>query len=107
MEYVTYSFQFTITSYIYTTSLFAKVNRISFNVDLLRTLRNNTLHMESAIEKAKKTACVAIDTAAPELKEISGSIWSNPELGLEEKHAHKILTTFLEKHGFQVFLIYF
>ncbi|XP_060576226.1 peptidase M20 domain-containing protein 2-like [Ruditapes philippinarum] len=57
--------------------------------------------MESAIEKAKKTACDAIDRAAPELKEISGSIWSNPELGLEEKHAHKLLTTFLEKHGFQ------
>lgn len=58
--------------------------------------------MEEITEKIKGIAFDAIDKAAPELKEISDKIWTNPELGLEERHAHKLLTAFLEKHGFQV-----
>ena len=50
----------------------------------------------------KQVACEAIDKAASELHELSDKLWSHPELAFEEKYAHKILTEFLEKQGFQV-----
>ncbi|KAF8208191.1 hypothetical protein K438DRAFT_317934 [Mycena galopus ATCC 62051] len=37
-----------------------------------------------------------------ELRELSLDIHSHPELGYEEHHTHDVLTTFMEKHGFQV-----
>ncbi|XP_033117318.1 peptidase M20 domain-containing protein 2-like [Anneissia japonica] len=43
-----------------------------------------------------------IDTQKVELKQISNEIWKNPELGYEEKYAHKVITDFLEKNGFYV-----
>ena len=43
-----------------------------------------------------------IDNRSCELNEISQSIWKNPELGYEEFHAHELLTSFLEKEGFEV-----
>ena len=36
------------------------------------------------------------------MNKISQEIWKNPEVGSQEKHAHAVLTTFLEKEGFQV-----
>ena len=50
----------------------------------------------------KAIACEAIDAAATELHALSDSIWHHPELAYEEKHAHKILTEFLEQQGFKV-----
>ena len=50
----------------------------------------------------KAIACEAIDAAATELHALSDSIWHHPELAYEEKHAHKILTDYLEQQGFKV-----
>jgi len=50
----------------------------------------------------KRLACEAIDAAATDLVALSTDIWNHPELGFKEKHAHKVLTDFLEKYGFQV-----
>lgn len=57
--------------------------------------------MAGLVEELKKTACSTIDACATELGDISAELWNNPELGYEEKHAHGVLTMFLEKHGFQ------
>ncbi|XP_033112471.1 uncharacterized protein LOC117113283 isoform X2 [Anneissia japonica] len=50
----------------------------------------------------REMARSAIDDAAEDLNTISQEIWSNPELAFQEHHAHKILTDFLEKQGFEV-----
>lgn len=62
--------------------------------------------MASLVEELKRTACSAIDSCASELEGISSDIWNHPELGHEERHAHSVLTAFLEKHGFQVYYNY-
>jgi metal-dependent amidase/aminoacylase/carboxypeptidase family protein len=54
------------------------------------------------VEKLKRAACDAIDSAADELNNLSQAIWKNPELNYEERHAHKVLTDLLEKHGLDV-----
>lgn len=54
------------------------------------------------MDKLKQTACDAIDSAAADLEELSKNIWNNPELGFKEIRAHKVLTEFLDKYGFQV-----
>lgn len=58
----------------------------------------------SEIERLKQVACDAIDKASEDLQDLSEDIWNHPELQFEERHAHKILTEFLEKYGFQVIL---
>ena len=50
----------------------------------------------------KAVASASIDTHRDGLKDLSASIWSNPELGLEEHGAHKLLTDYLEEKGFTV-----
>ncbi|XP_070579509.1 xaa-Arg dipeptidase-like [Ptychodera flava] len=50
----------------------------------------------------KEKARQAIDNARLELNQLSQNIWSHPELNFEEHYAHKTLTDFLEKSGFQV-----
>ncbi|XP_071113844.1 peptidase M20 domain-containing protein 2-like [Haliotis cracherodii] len=50
----------------------------------------------------KDAACVEIDRYADELNKVSHAIWEKPELNFEEINAHKVLTDFLEKHGFEV-----
>nr|XP_054763398.1 xaa-Arg dipeptidase-like [Lytechinus pictus] len=50
----------------------------------------------------KLAAQVKIDESASDLNKISQEIWSHPELGYNEHHAHKILTDYLEKEGFEV-----
>ena len=62
-------------------------------------LENNYLIM---LEDLKKTVCVTIDNRKDELNHISQEIWKNPELNFEERFAHKVLTEFLEKEGFEV-----
>ncbi|XP_030838263.1 peptidase M20 domain-containing protein 2-like [Strongylocentrotus purpuratus] len=52
--------------------------------------------------KRKQVAQAKIDESASDLNNISQEIWSHPELGYEEHHAHKILTDYLEKEGFEV-----
>ncbi|KAG6882421.1 hypothetical protein C0993_010605, partial [Termitomyces sp. T159_Od127] len=37
-----------------------------------------------------------------ELRELSLDIHTHPEISYEERHAHDVLTEFMEKHGFQV-----
>ena len=51
---------------------------------------------------AKKRAIAAIESNATALEELSSDIWSHPELGFQEKHAHSRLTKFLEDGGFLV-----
>ena len=50
----------------------------------------------------RSAAAAAIDGFRSELQELSGEIWRNPELALEEVKAHELLTDFLEKKGFAV-----
>lgn len=54
------------------------------------------------IENLKKVVCNTIDNRKDDLNHISQEIWKNPELNYEERFAHKLLTTFLEKEGFEV-----
>ena len=53
-------------------------------------------------EELKKIACKAIDDKKIELNEISQEIWKNPELNFKEFKAHALLTSYLEKEGFEV-----
>jgi metal-dependent amidase/aminoacylase/carboxypeptidase family protein len=50
----------------------------------------------------KAEAQLVIDRISDELREISLSIHSNPELGFEEHDAHRLLTAYLERQGFAV-----
>ncbi|KAK3097058.1 hypothetical protein FSP39_005982 [Pinctada imbricata] len=54
------------------------------------------------MDDLKQAVCEGINKAATELHDISQDIWSNPELNYEEKHAHDVLTSYLEKKGFHV-----
>ena len=54
------------------------------------------------INSLKNVACEAIDSRSKELHDISQEIWNNPELNFEETFAHKVLTDYLEKQGFDV-----
>jgi amidohydrolase len=51
---------------------------------------------------ARQTATAAIEAASTDLRELSLSIHSEPELAFEEHHAHEVLTDFLEARGFAV-----
>lgn len=50
----------------------------------------------------KQAAAAVIDQMSEDLRAISLSIHANPELGFEERHAHGVLTEFLENQGFAV-----
>ena len=54
------------------------------------------------MDSLKKAACTAIDSASSTLNDLSQDIWKKPELAYKEHHAHKVLTDFLDKQGFQV-----
>ena len=43
-----------------------------------------------------------IDEIRNEMTEMSDDIFDHPEIGMEEFHAQKVLTDWLEKEGFQV-----
>jgi metal-dependent amidase/aminoacylase/carboxypeptidase family protein len=73
----------------------------------------NTMAMPGSQQKKQKTndslakelsekACSAIDNLSGELHELSNKLWANPELKFEEHFAHETVTTFFEKHGFDV-----
>ena len=55
-----------------------------------------------AAAELKQVALKAIDSRIGDLQVLSSDIWSHPELAFQEKHAHQILTKFLEESGFQV-----
>ena len=50
----------------------------------------------------KNVACKYIDDKKDDLNHISQEIWKNPELNFEEYAAHELLTSYLEKEGFDV-----
>ena len=54
------------------------------------------------IQQLKDIISKTIDDKKKELNEISQEIWKNPELNFEEHKAHALLTSFLEKEGFEV-----
>ena len=47
-------------------------------------------------------ALEAIDSASNELFELNQKIWRKPELAYQEKYAHEVVTSYLEKKGFAV-----
>jgi amidohydrolase len=51
---------------------------------------------------ARDAVLAAVDRLAPELVELSQSIFATPELGFQEHHAHRVLTDMLERHGVSV-----
>jgi amidohydrolase len=53
-------------------------------------------------EVAKRAAQQAIDEASDDLRALSLDIHAHPELNFEERHAHQVLTDFLEQRGFAV-----
>ena len=56
----------------------------------------------AAAAALKEAASAAVQASREELRELSGEIWKNPELGFEEHKAHELLTRFLEGKGFKV-----
>jgi metal-dependent amidase/aminoacylase/carboxypeptidase family protein len=54
------------------------------------------------MENFKKVACDFIDKNASDLQQLSKSIWETPELAYRERHAHDVITEFLDKHKFSV-----
>lgn len=53
-------------------------------------------------EDILKTVDVTVDDLHDELRKLSLDIWEHPEVAFEERHAHRVLTTFMERHGFSV-----
>ena len=58
--------------------------------------------MCSKSKSLKEIICKAVDAKKDELNQISQEIWKNPELNFKEFKAHALLTSYLEKEGFQV-----
>ena len=54
------------------------------------------------MEEHRRVAHSAIDSLSPQLRELSQSIHSHPELCYEEVHAHDTITSFLKTQGFTV-----
>ncbi|XP_074656269.1 xaa-Arg dipeptidase-like [Tubulanus polymorphus] len=54
------------------------------------------------INVLKAVVSYSIQQNEQELGELSQKIWKNPELGFNEFEAHRILTEFLRRHGFEV-----
>ncbi|XP_041455047.1 peptidase M20 domain-containing protein 2-like [Lytechinus variegatus] len=54
------------------------------------------------MEELLNICCSTIDAGASSFRDIGQEIWRNPELGLEEFHAHKILCNFFRERGFTV-----
>eukprot|EP00057_Strongylocentrotus_purpuratus_P032867 XP_789189.2 PREDICTED: peptidase M20 domain-containing protein 2 [Strongylocentrotus purpuratus] len=52
--------------------------------------------------KRREAVKTKIDESASTLNDLSQDIWSHPELAFEERYAHKVLTDFFEKEGFEV-----
>lgn len=50
----------------------------------------------------KKDLLKSVDLLLPELNSISDFIFDNPEIGLQEYKASKVLTDYLEKNGFSI-----
>ena len=50
----------------------------------------------------KRRALEAIERESAALRDLSSEIWSHPELAFHERHAHALLTRFLETRGFEV-----
>ena len=58
--------------------------------------------MKESHSDAITIASQAIDKRSEDLKHLSLQVWSNPETCYEETFAHKVLTDYLQKEGFNV-----
>ena len=65
---------------------------------LIYHLAKRDAKMEETVTKAFQE----IDKKCEELNQLSLQIWSNPETCYEETFAHKVLTDYLKKEGFNV-----
>ncbi|KAK6385595.1 hypothetical protein LTS17_001164 [Exophiala oligosperma] len=54
------------------------------------------------LHEYQKIADETITNASPELRDINWDIHSHPEVLFQERHAHKVLSDFLEQRGFEV-----
>ncbi|KAI9495260.1 hypothetical protein BDB00DRAFT_815357 [Zychaea mexicana] len=52
--------------------------------------------------EAQNVIYAEIDRISPELRELSADLHAHPEVGMQEHHAHDILTNYLEKNGFEL-----
>ena len=52
------------------------------------------------LQEREAHACAIIDSMAEELRDISLYLHDNPELGLDEYKAVKVINQFLETHNF-------
>ncbi|XP_057313982.1 xaa-Arg dipeptidase-like [Hydractinia symbiolongicarpus] len=75
---------------------------VHFYINLIELLCHGNYSVRKMEGKFKLKACEEIDARSSELNSIGQEIWKNPELGYEEFAAHELLTTFLEKEGFNV-----
>ncbi|KAI9304147.1 hypothetical protein BJ944DRAFT_164137 [Cunninghamella echinulata] len=57
------------------------------------------LKKDNELEKIVKSTLDKVNT---ELRAISLDLFENPEIGMKEKHAHDLLTDYLEKKGFKI-----
>uniref|UniRef100_A0A0B6ZWQ2 Peptidase M20 dimerisation domain-containing protein n=2 Tax=Arion vulgaris TaxID=1028688 RepID=A0A0B6ZWQ2_9EUPU len=62
----------------------------------------SSFHKLCNMTEVKSLASAAIDRESANLRKISLDIWEHPELCFEERHAHDVLTDFLESKGFLV-----
>jgi metal-dependent amidase/aminoacylase/carboxypeptidase family protein len=67
----------------------------TFQVDENETPALASEHLEPFVMES-------LEAHADRLAELSQSIWENPELAFEEKHAVGLLTGYLEKEGYPV-----
>ncbi|KAI8144462.1 hypothetical protein BJV82DRAFT_513192 [Fennellomyces sp. T-0311] len=58
--------------------------------------------MTEDLAEAQKLIYAEIERLSPELRELSVDLHNHPELGMQEHHAHQVLTDYLEKNGFTV-----
>ncbi|KIM92344.1 hypothetical protein PILCRDRAFT_810393 [Piloderma croceum F 1598] len=72
------------------------------NLDALATSLQETGTQDVYKPEILDAIEATINALSDELREVSLSIHSHPELKFEEKHAHDVLTLFMSMHGFNV-----
>lgn len=63
---------------------------------------NFFLQLFMDLQKLKDIAAAKVEASSELLSSVSSRLWSNPELALEERMAHQMLTEVLEQAGFSV-----
>ncbi|CDS12315.1 hypothetical protein LRAMOSA04510 [Lichtheimia ramosa] len=57
---------------------------------------------QDLLTTAKKVIGETIESVSADLRKISLDLHENPEIGMQEYHAHQVLTDYLERQGFKV-----